>query len=292
MRILNSCPVCGDDFSDVVASLDPQNAIRFTQFDNRKYGGLLSGWIDSVPPVVSRCRMCGHCWYRNQPEAEQLNQMYATGRSLTSGLEPCRDANLSMRIEMRRLRNFVNRNVNSANLLDFGSGLGRWSRAAVLEGFTVTAYEPSVVRGSEQDTPFELVHSIEDLQNRKFDAIQLEQVLEHVPDPLATLKQLLELCKPHTVIRITVPNLLRNQDGGKVWSTWPFDGEKPHFLAPFEHLHGFTPNSLDRLLRRAGYKNINPINELRYAHLNFLRHKIGSIASGLNSTLRFVCPMV
>jgi SAM-dependent methyltransferase len=197
-----------------------------------------------------------------------------------------------MRIEMRRLRNFVNRNVNSANLLDFGSGLGRWSRAAMLEGFTVTAYEPSVERGSEEGAPFELVHSIEDLQNRKFDAIQLEQVLEHVPDPLTTLKQLLELCKPHTIIRITVPNLLRDQDAGKVWSTWPFDGEKPHFLAPFEHLHGFTPNSLDRLLRRAGYKNINPINELRYAHLNFLRRNIGSFASRLNSTLRFVSPMV
>ena len=194
---------------------------------------------------------------------------------------------------MRRLRRLVgNTTTPFVTLLDFGSGIGRWARAAVLENFYVTAYEPSVERGSEEDTSFKLVHSIEDLKNCKFDAIQLEQVLEHVPDPLATLKQLRELCKPHTVIRITVPNLLRDQDGSTVWSTWPFDGEKPHFLAPFEHLHGFTPTSIDNLLRRAGYKNINPISELRYAHLNFLRKNIGRFASRLNSTLRFVCPIV
>jgi len=174
--------------------------------------------------------------------------------------------------------------------LDFGSGLGRWSRAAVLEGFSVTAYEPSLERGSEKDTPFELVHSIAELKNRKFDAIQLEQVLEHVPDPLITLKMLLKFCKPHTVVRITVPNLLRDQDRENIWVTWPFDGKSPHFLAPFEHLHGFTPRSLDIIINRAGFSNSNLLMEAKGARLNLLRRSMGRIIPKLNSTLRYVKP--
>ena len=292
MRTINLCPACAEDCSEIVASLDAQNAVLFARFDDLKYGGLLSKWAESIPPVVSRCRVCGHCWYLNQPEQEQLSIMYAEAKSLTSGLHVSREANEYMRQEMRRFMKLLGSYEYPPTLLDFGSGHGRWSRAAVLEGFLVTAYEPSLERGSENDTPFELVHSSDELKNRKFDTIQLEQVLEHVPDPLVTLKKLRDLCKPHTVIRITVPNLLRDQDGEKVWTTWPFDGEKPHFLAPFEHLHGFTPTSLDRLLKRAGYRNIHPIRELRHSSLNFLRRKIAPYASKLSTTLRFTVPII
>jgi SAM-dependent methyltransferase len=274
-----------------VALLDAQRAARFVEFDILKYDGLLSKWLDSVPPVVLRCRDCEHCWYRYQPVGEQLGLMYATGKTLNQDVNPTREAEPHMRREMRRLRKLVgNTSANPATLLDFGSGVGRWARAAVLENFSVTAYEPSVERGSENDTPFELVHSIGELENRKFDVIQLEQVLEHVPDPLSTLKQLREVCKPHTIMRISVPNLLRNQDGVKVWATWPFDGQAPHFLAPFEHLHGFTPSSLDRLLKRAGYRDISVKAEAESAVINLLRRIIGRIFPILNSTLRYVRP--
>ena len=288
MRTINLCPACAEDCSEIVASLDAQNAVLFARFDDLKYGGLLSKWAESIPPVVSRCRVCGHCWYLNQPEPEQLSIMYAEAKPLTSGLHVSREANEYMRQEMRRFMKLLGSYEYSPTLLDFGSGHGRWSRAAVLAGFLVTAYEPSLERGSENDTPFELVHSFDELKNRKFDTIQLEQVLEHVPDPLVTLKKLRDLCKPHTVIRITVPNLLRDQDGEKVWSTWPFDGQTPHFLAPFEHLHGFTPKSLDILIERAGLRSISFITEVGSAKLNRLRRTAGRIFPRLNSTLRYI----
>jgi SAM-dependent methyltransferase len=271
-----------------VATLDVERTKRFREFDQLKYGGVLSKWIDNIPPVVSGCRICGHVWYQNQPEVEQLGVMYAEAKPLTGGLYVTRETSQYMRKEMRRLTKLLGTNEKPSTLLDFGSGFGRWSHVAVLVGFSVTAYEPSLERGSEKDTPFELVHSIDELRNRKFDVIQLEQVLEHVLDPLATLKQLRELCKPHTVIRITVPNLLRNQDGSKVWSTWPFDGQKAHFLAPFEHLHGFTPNSLDFLIERAGFRSISFVTEARHAKLNLLRRTIGRIFPKINSTLRYI----
>jgi hypothetical protein len=91
------------------------------------------------------------------------------------------------------------------------------------------------------------------LDGSQFDAINLEQVLEHVPDPLVTLDRIKPLCHARTVIRITVPNINRSAEGKRIWQEWPFNGRRMHIMAPFEHLHGFTPDSLSELVRRAQF---------------------------------------
>ena len=288
MHTLILCPACGGEHSEVAAFLGPESIARFAEFDRRKYDGLLSKWVDSISLVVSRCNACGHCWYRNQPEPEQLSHMYAIGRSLTHNTRPTREPTPSMRNEMRRIGKLIGSLHRSSTLLDFGSGLGRWARAAVLEGFQVTAYEPSIERGAELDAPFQLVHSLEAISGQTFAAIQLEQVLEHVPDPLKTLIDLHKFCNSRTVIRVAVPNILRAPEGKHIWTTWPYDGKSPHILAPFEHLHGFTPNSLDHLLKRAGLKNITLIAEAKCTRVNLIRRMIGRVLPTMNSTLRYV----
>lgn len=288
MQTILSCPACGKNCSEKIVALNAQNLARFIEFSKRKYSGLLSEWIYSAPPEVIRCLICSHYWYLHQPEPEQLTLMYAKGRSFRGNTTLSREPTAHMLKEMLRLRKLLGTSKKGKTLLDFGSGLGRWSRAAVREGFTVTAYEPSVERGFENNLPFEYVHSIEQLKSRKFDAIQIEQVLEHVPNPLETMKHLREVCTPETVIRVTVPNFLRFQAVGDIWSRWPYDGRRVHEMAPFEHLHGFTPNSLDKLLTRAGYKNISVIIEAKHARTNMLRKLIGAIFPKINSTLRFV----
>lgn len=288
MREVSDCPACGAASGDEVASLDDVRRARFLRFSELKYGGLLAEWIDSVPPVVLRCAACGHCWYRHQPEPEQLGRMYAAGRPLVAGAKPTREPGPSMRKEMRRLRRMVNSAREGMTLLDYGSGLGRWARAATLEGFRVTAFEPSMERGSEADTPFELVHAVDALGHRRFDAIQFEQVLEHVPDPLETLVRLREHCSERTVVRITVPNLLRDPDGSRVWATWPFDGHTPHVLAPFEHLHAFTPASLEALTRRAGYRPIALGRRLRHHPVLTVRRWLSAVVPSWGSTAQYL----
>ena len=285
MREITACPACGSSGWVQVAALDDDRLVRFLSFSELKYGGLLESWLSSIPPVVLRCPACSHCWYRYQPEPEQLGYMYSKGRTLLNVVQPSREATPYMQKEMRRLWKLAGDDNIPKTFLDFGSGIGRWARAAVLEGFCVTAYEPSLERGLESGIPFQLVHSIDELSSRKFDVIQLEQVLEHVPDPLETLKQLRELCKPHTVIRISVPNLLRDKDGIKLWKTWPFDGSSPHFLAPFEHLHGFTPSSLAKLIKRSGFEPL-PLKKIWPHYPVFLiRNLVGKVYSKAGQTM-------
>ena len=248
------CPACGGSTHAFLEATADQRK-RYLEYSRLKYGGLLDDWLIDLQLVLCHCADCGHWWYRDVPSVERLDAMYAAGIPLFSHEAPSRVPTPEMRTAMRGLRRIVS-HESQPSLLDFGSGFGRWARAAVQVGFEVHAYEPSKTRGREESPPFTLVHTIAELGLRKFDVINLEQVLEHIPSPVATLQSLHSLCKPGAVLRIAVPNILRSVEGAELWRDWPFNGMRPHTLAPFEHLHGFTPESLKRLVNRAGFSEI------------------------------------
>lgn len=289
MITLGNCPACDSRDAKIVVSLNDDRRQRFLVYSKIKYGGLLDTWLDELPPVIMQCGACGHCWYRHQPDADRLTQMYAAGRRLLPDVKLTREPSAAMIEEMERLRGLLMK-AAPPRLLDFGSGYGRWARAATIAGFTVTAFEPSVVRAAEELPPFELVHDLDLIQGRHFAAIQLEQVLEHVGNPMETLYDLHQFCTDTTVVRITVPNILRPYEGPNLWAAWPYDGKRTHTMAPFEHLHGFTPRSLDCLLSRAGFKLISPARLLRHYPKAFLRSVAQDIFPSIGGTHRLVLP--
>lgn len=289
MRTLDNCPACSLANTVIVAELNEERRARFVSFSQIKFGGLLECWLDEILPVVLRCKDCGHCWYRHQPEPEQLGQMYASSRPLTPNVRTSREPLATMIAEMNRLFHLVGgRHGSALTLLDYGSGFGRWARAAVQVGFVVTAFEPSAERGAEEQVLFELIHDRARLRGRRFSVIQLEQVLEHTSDPLATLNEIKDYCTHGTVVRVTVPNVLRAPEGKNLWANWPFDGKSPHVLAPFEHLHGFTPRSLSILVRRAGFVPI-PASQLIHHHpILAVRRLLSTVMPSVGATSLFL----
>jgi hypothetical protein len=290
MLTLDQCPVYDHGKPETVATLDVESRKRFINFSRLKYGGLMDDWVERIPLVVLKCPKCGHFWYRNQPQPKDLAAMYAARQLSVTYTSPSREPTSRMLKEMQGMRRLFESN-SSPTLLDYGSGFGRWARAATQAGFTVTAFEPSATRGAEEKTPFELVHDLCAIKGRRFDAVQLEQVLEHIPDPLQTLRMIRDFCHSQTILRVTVPNLLRSQEGRAIWREWPFDGERPHTLAPFEHLHGFTPKSLRLMLEVAGFKT-NHIQLIKNGHLlNSIRYLFGSnLMPTLSTTQAIVVP--
>ncbi|HUP41544.1 MAG TPA: class I SAM-dependent methyltransferase [Vicinamibacterales bacterium] len=245
-----------------VVRCDDDRRNRFIAYSQLKYGGIMDAWLGEIDLEIVRCRACDHHWYAQQPEPDQLLAMYNSSRSFFGNVAISREPTDAMRREMRSLRRLVRR-TPAPLLLDYGSGYGRWARAASAEGFTVYAYEPSVSRGHEENGGFSVVHRIEDLAGHKFAVINLEQVLEHVPDPMDVLLEVKALCNPGGIVRITVPNLLRCHEGTRIWDEWPFGGKCVHTMAPFEHLHGFTPLSLEQVVVRAGFRLLSPFRTMR-----------------------------
>jgi len=290
VRSLCHCPACGSEGADVVAQLDAARRERFLAYSEIKYGGLLNDWIDEIAPIILRCKQCGHCWYKYHPGPEKLGLMYASGRRLLPNVPMSREPSVHMHGEMLKLRRLVKAS-GSPSLLDYGSGYGRWARAAVVAGFKVTAFEPSAERGAEHQVPFEIVHTLDAIRGQHFAAIHLEQVLEHVAAPLTVLRDIKAFCDSATIIRITVPNIFRAHEGAAIWGKWPYDGISTHTMAPFEHLHGFTPRSLDCLLRRAGFKSVSAPQLLRHYPTVSVSLFLGRIISSMGRTMRIVVPV-
>lgn len=248
------CPACGTDDKEIIFSPTDDARKRFLNLSSVKYQGFMDGWEKSLTLEVLRCRRCAHLWHRNHPDQNSLFGMYRSAIPLTKR-DPSREPShymlhtMSCLYTLSKLKGF-----NNPTLLDFGSGGGRWSQAAVKAGFQVCAYEPIDKRAAsvQKSDSLSVVNDLENIKDQRFDLINLEQVLEHIINPLELLQSLRSMCHAKTLIRITVPNLDRSARG--LWEAFPFDGEKIHIMSPYDHLHGFTSRSLDEFLRRAGYK--------------------------------------
>ncbi|MEC5382428.1 class I SAM-dependent methyltransferase [Aurantimonas sp. C2-6-R+9] len=253
-------------------------------------------WVETIKLSVRRCDVCGHHWYEEQPESDQLAAMYEAHRPVFPEAAT-RDPSPAMITQMRRLLRLVERlrpcRGATPRLLDYGSGYGRWARAAQSVGFDVVAFEPSLNRGAEKAesaVAFDVVHELNALRERRFDAVNLEQVLEHIPTPCETLSGLLELAAPGAVLRIATPNVLRCPEGDRLYATWPYDGKRAHTLAPFEHVNGFTPRSLQAVVNRAGWTRVSDKAAIFSNPTHALRRLAGLAVPSLGQTMIYAVP--
>jgi SAM-dependent methyltransferase len=133
--------------------------------------------------------------------------------------------------------------------LDFGCGSGAVLRQLSDAGWEAIGIEPSVDAASRarQFTGCEvIVGTIPGVQLEKssFDFVVLQHVLEHLPHPLATLKEIAQLVKPGGYMRITVPNFasLEARVLGESW----YAMELPR------HLYHFGKGQLTRYIESCG----------------------------------------
>ena len=282
-KLLN-CPACNKSNLSKVISLNNKKKKMYLKFSELKYNSFIDEWLEILDVGIDRCLVCGHHFYREQPTQQMLSTMYEKGIALIpQSINEKRLPTSKMIRELSRLKKILT--VTKPKMLDYGSGFGRWARAGCQVGFDVTAYEPSKERGAENSNPeFTIIHDLFDLRNQKFDIINLEQVLEHVPDPFEILSEIRSYCHTETILRISVPNILRCPEKKKLWQSWPYDGFRVHTLAPFEHLHGYTPYSLRTVANRAGYRFSNSFQIWRSYPREMLRFYIGMLFPKLGQT--------
>jgi SAM-dependent methyltransferase len=149
-------------------------------------------------------------------------------------------------------------NIAPAGLrvLDFGMGWGFWCRAAIGLGCQAHGVELSPTRIEYAARRGIQVLRWEEIPDHQFDVINADQVFEHIPEPLETLRHLRRALKPGGFIKISVPDgrdVKRNlgrldweAPAGSAWSLNP--------VAPLEHINCFTRRSLIMMAARADLK--------------------------------------
>lgn len=134
--------------------------------------------------------------------------------------------------------------------LDVGCGEGRTVETLAMLGWDAEGVDfdgAAIERGLARGLQLRL-GTIEDQHYpaSHFDAIGMSQVLEHLPDPLATLKECRRLLKPDAQLVLATPNALclGHRRFGRDWRG----------LETPRHLQVFTPGALRRTVERAGLR--------------------------------------
>lgn len=147
-------------------------------------------------------------------------------------------------------------------VLDFGCNWGKWASMALAHGCEVYAVE--VDRAAAQFCATRGIRMIsrEQLPEMRFDFINVDQVMEHVSEPLAIARELARCLKPGAIMKWSTPDqprlpqLLRASQANGTNAVLAARTIDP--LAPLGHVNLFSNHSLSVLGSRVGLRVVRP----------------------------------
>lgn len=216
---------------------------------------------------IVRCRNCGFVFDNPRPTLEELIDFYSQDNKYDSWLT---ELGPRERVWKKRLR-IMEPYKKAGSLLDVGTGIGQFlaiARGSFAQVFGTEVSTTAIQIAKKRYGLSIFEGTIEDLANQShtFDNITMFHVLEHVPDPGATLKTCHALLSAGGTLVIAVPNEIaslraatkrllgkvgfRNTGGvGKLGL--PLVALQPS--TPEVHLSHFTPKVLNNVLRNTGF---------------------------------------
>ncbi len=181
--------------------------------------------------------------------------------------------------EMRRhLERLEHATGGPGRLLDVGAGTGILMHLAQQRGWQPEGIDIAPLTAAKVADEFGFTITIApfetyDFGERVFDGITMLDVLEHVVDPLATLKRVHQRLRPGGAVAIAVPNqrsLLTYLVGWYARCRGPAANNLLFRLYVPPHLYYFTPPTLRRVVEAAGFR----VAELRQGSVYLGRYRM------------------
>ena len=215
-------------------------------------------WLGGI-----ECHECGIIFIHPQPTPSELTEMYSKeyfegdfrcGHAGSyfdeSTLNSLADTSLLQRIK---------RYKPTGDFLEVGCAGGAFLNAAREAGFRVKGVEYSSEAAEFARKRFGLDVVAGDLsdacyQPDSFDVVFMGDVLEHLPDPVATVTEIHRVLRAGGMLAIECPmqtNTLFSRTGFVVYSLL---GRKATVHLPPYHLFEYRPHSMRNMLRRCGFE--------------------------------------
>ena len=158
-----------------------------------------------------------------------------------------------LRVTFRRTLETIERfRLPPGRLLDVGAGPGVLVEEAVLRGWDASGVELSAwaVNEAQRRGVDIRMRTLEDLDepHGSIDAATLSDVIEHVPDPLGTMRRLHGLLKPGGVVFLATPDV--DSAVARTLRRWWWS------VLP-GHVWLFSRDTLSRLVREAGFEVVD-----------------------------------
>lgn len=249
-----ACDLCGSPGTLVRDGVpDPDGMIpgawSFRQCGNPQCGVY---WLDPAPieDELWKAYTRYHTHTRQSSGKLGKNVLSVVNRLLKLLLLPLWSVN-GMRRDMNRLRFMTLEKDRPGKLLDVGCGAGRFLRRMQKRGWEAEGVEFDPQAAQKVAARYGIRVHVGDLRtaalpDASYDVVTMNQVVEHLYDPRATLAECLRILKPGGKLVMTTPNV--NSAGavefGPYWRGWE----------PPRHLHLFSVEALKRLTHECGFE--------------------------------------
>jgi 2-polyprenyl-3-methyl-5-hydroxy-6-metoxy-1,4-benzoquinol methylase len=249
-----SCDLCGSAGEIAQSGIhDPDGQLDGT-WSFRRCGNAACGtfWLDPAPPPQELWKAYAtyHTHTRKSSGRFGKAMLSLAHRFIRLAYLPGWIAS-GLKQEADDLRFMMLGKETPGRLLDVGCGGGRFLRRMQKRGWQVAGTDFDEQAARKVSTRYGIETHVGDLPQcglpaERFDAITLSHAIEHLYDPLATLRECLRLLKPGGLLVMTTPNAhsIGAIEFGANWRGW----EAPR------HLHLFTVASLAALTRQAGFE--------------------------------------
>jgi SAM-dependent methyltransferase len=243
------------------------------------------------PFAVVRCRGCGLTFVSPRISSARLGEVY--GESYWSSPAP-KDRGYAdyrgdranwLRTYRLRARVLDGRLAPGARVLDVGCAAGYFGEVMKERGHDVWGVEPSeaIVDEARARLGADRVHlgSLGDVPwgEASFDLITLWDVVEHLPDPVASLREARGLLRPGGLLLIETQNV-ESRFARLLGRRWQ------HFKQA-EHLWHFSPATIRRLLEASGFEQLELTARRAGKHvgLDFVAERAGRVHPLLSTAL-------
>jgi len=226
---------------------------------------------------IVQCRAC-HLVYTNpRLGSSEVLRQYADVEDEEYASEDS-SRSINAHFSLNTIRKFA----PGGRLLDIGSAAGYFLNAARLH-FSAEGVEPARQAAEFSRTRLKLpVFSggLEDakIPSDRFDVICLSDVIEHLPDPFATLREAARISRPGGLLYIVTPNIASFTArllGSKWWGLRP------------AHLYYFSPSTLRAMLDKAGYDVVLMRSYGRVFRMAYWLSRLRNYSPMLNRLLRW-----
>ncbi len=217
--------------------------------NQEKYPSNNENWaFDGANYAFQVCNDCGFMWASPIPTMAVLDEFYKFHYDYNMFKWQAPFKKIQAKHRLFKMRNHLKPNNK---FLDFGCGHGYLVESASEKqiksyGFDVGA--DKIIQKQTHSLTYGV--NIDTYKEKDFDLISLWHVLEHMADPIFTLKQLNSKLKVGGKIFIAVPNSesLGFKLGGEKWG-W--------CQQPYVHIHHYNHKNLSLLLEKSGFKIVS-----------------------------------
>jgi SAM-dependent methyltransferase len=244
------CPICGSSTDDLATIRSEFSQIDFS---------------------FRRCENCGLVFVANPNEnfASLYDAAYYRGDgadAFVNYLEEMGNADTIREYEWRGITRAVQSLCDRPTVrwLDFGCGLGGLVRYARAHGFPhVYGYDQGWGADWARGHGVQLLDDDQlAAQAGSFDVVTAIEVVEHIPGPLGTMRQIASALKPGGVLFLTTGNAAPHRDSFTTWK----------YVHPDIHVAYFEPRTLSAAYRRVGLEPM--VAGFLPGHEDIIRYKI------------------